>query len=379
MTQDKLARMARSPWGLGEHASLPGRGQALRGTCRVDNGAPRRFRSRTPASPTMTLARPLAIPALLLLTAGAHAQAPAINGTLVVTNKTPATATLVDVASGRTLATLPTGQGPHEVVAARNGSLAVVTDYGAQVPGSTLTVIDIARRAVARTISLGEYRRPHGIVFLPGDTLVAVTSETNRAVLIVHVVSGAIVKAVPTEQRGSHMVGVTADGTKGYTGNIGDNTVSELDLRTGAYLRRWDVPAQPEAINVTPDGREVWVGSNATGKVSALDVVSGTVHTAAEGFSWPYRVLFTPDAATVLLPDYRGETLRFVDRASRRELGRLTLTGAGPQGITLTPDARYAFLSLSAQGRVAIVDVARREVVRQLNVGETPDGVAFVP
>ena len=39
--------------------------------------------------------------------------------------------------------------------------------------------------------------------------------------------------------------------------------------------------------------------------------------TAAEGFSWPYRVLFTPDASLVLLPDYRGETLRFVERASR--------------------------------------------------------------
>ena len=316
--------------------------------------------------------------ASVAMLASSVAAQPAPGGTLIVTNKTPATATLVDVASGRTLATLPTGQGPHEVIAARNGTLAVVSDYGAQVPGSTLTVIDVAKRTVARTISLGEYRRPHGIVFLPGDSLVAVTSETNRAVLLVNVVTGAIVKAVPTEQRGSHMVGVTADGAKAYTGNIGDNTVSELDLRTGAYVRRWDVPPQPEAINVTPDGREVWVGSNATGVVSALDVASGTVTTAASGIGWPCRVLFTPDAATVLLPDYRGEALRFVERSTRREVGRLAFTGAGPQGITLSADARYAFLSLSARGQVAIIDVARREVVGQVAVGDTPDGVAFV-
>ena len=303
------------------------------------------------------------------------AQTPA--GTLIVTNKSPATATLIDVASGRTLATLPTGNGPHEVVAARNGSLAVVSDYGAQTPGSTLTVIDLGALAVARTIALGEYRRPHGLVFLPGDTLVAVTSETNGAVLLVDVVRGAIVRTVRTEQAGSHMVGVRADGVMGYTGNIGSNSVSELDLAQGRYVRRWDVPPQPEAINVTPDGREVWVGSNATGKVSVVDVKTGTVTTAAEGFSWPYRVLFTPDASLVLMPDYRGETLRFVERATRRELGRLTLTGAGPQGITLTPDARYAFLSLSAQGRVAIVDVARREVVGHVAAGDTPDGVAY--
>lgn len=312
-----------------------------------------------------------------LVVSSAAAQSDQIRGTLIVTNKSPNTATLVDVASGRVLATLPTGNGPHEVVTSRNGAMAVVTDYGAQVPGSSLTVIDVARAAVARTIDLGIYRRPHGIVFLPGDSLVAVTSETNRAVILVDVRHGHVVATVPTNQAGSHMVGVVADGSKGYTGDIGSNTVSELDLRTHTSVRRWDVPAQPEAINVTPDGREVWVGSNATGKVSAIDVSTGIVTTAAEGFGWPYRVLFTPDASLVLLPDYRGEALRFVERASRRELGRISFAGGGPQGITLTPDARFALLSLSARGVVAVIDVARRSVVREIAVGTTPDGVAL--
>ncbi|MBL8983113.1 MAG: hypothetical protein JNL26_13065 [Gemmatimonadetes bacterium] len=305
------------------------------------------------------------------------AQASGVTGTLIVTNKTPATASIIDLASGRTLATLPTGQGPHEVVVSRDGSTAVVTDYGAQTPGQSLTVIDVMGKAVRRTIPLGEYRRPHGIVFLPGDTLVAVTSETHRAVLTVDVRSGAIVRVAMTNQAGSHMVGVTADGKRGYTGDIGSNTVTELDMVTGAVLRRFDVPAQPEAINVTSDGREVWVGSNATGRVSAIDLSSGSVTTAAEGFSWPYRVLFSPDLATVMLPDYRGNALRFVERSSRRELGRLTWDGAGPQGITLGAGGRHAFLSLSNEGRVAIIDVASRAVVGHVPAGQTPDGVAY--
>jgi DNA-binding beta-propeller fold protein YncE len=305
------------------------------------------------------------------------AQVPGVTGTLVVTNKTPSTATIIDLASGRTLATLPTGNGPHEVVISADGRTAVVTDYGAQVPGQSLTVIDVMGKSVRRTIMLGEYRRPHGIVFLPGDTLVAVTSETHRAVLTVDIRSGSIVRVAMTNQAGSHMVGVTADGRRGYTGDIGSNTVTELDMVSGAVLRRFDVPAQPEAINVTSDGREVWVGSNATGRVSAIDLSSGAVTTAAEGLSWPYRVLFTPDHATVLLPDYRGNTLRFVDRASKRELGRLALDGQGPQGITLGTGARHAFLSLSAQGRVVIIDLATRQVVGHVAAGDTPDGVAF--
>lgn len=212
------------------------------------------------------------IPALALLStsgmaSGAlHGQVPGLSGTLVVTNKAPFTATILDVASGRTLATLPTGQGPHEVVITRDGRTAVVSDYGAQTSGSTLTVIDVAGLRVSRTISLGEYRRPHGLVMMPGDSMVAVTSETNRHVLLVNVLTGAIVKAVPTEKNGSHMVGVVRDGKRAWTGDMGSNSVTELDLVTGRPLRSIDVPATPEAINVTPDGREVWVGSNATEK-----------------------------------------------------------------------------------------------------------------
>ena len=315
--------------------------------------------------------------ASLALATSLDAQAPGVTGTLVVTNKTPATATIIDVESGQVLATLPTGNGPHEVVISSDGATAVVTDYGAQEAGRTLTVIDVPGKKVVRTIDLGEYRRPHGIVFLPGDSLVAVTSETNRAVVTVDVRRGTVVRVAKTDQQGSHMVGVTADGRRGYTGDIGSNTVTELDMVSGAVLRRFDVPAQPEAINVTADGREVWVGSNATGKVSAIDLATGKVTTAAEGLSWPYRVLFSPDLATVMLPDYRGNTLRFVDRASKRELGRLTWPGAGPQGVTLGKDGRHLFVSLSAEGRVAIVDVAKREVIGHVGAGETPDGVAW--
>lgn len=319
-----------------------------------------------------------AILACAVLAATAQAQVPGLRGTLIVTNKGPATATIVDVATGATLKTLPTGNGPHEIVVSRDGRTAVVTDYGTgPAPGSTLTVVDVAGLSVARTIPLGTYTRPHGIVFLPGDSLVAVTSEAARAVVVVHVRTGEIVKVAATEKNGSHMVGVAADGVRAWTGDMGSNTVTELDLREGRAVRSIAVPTTPEAINVTADGSEAWVGSNATGRVSVVDARSGTVTTVAEGLAWPYRVLFSPDSRLAFIPDYRGEELRFLDRATKQELGRLPLKGAGPQGITITPDGRHLLLSLSAQARVAIIDVASRSVLGHLAVGETPDGVAY--
>lgn len=308
----------------------------------------------------------------------ARAQVQGLSGTLVVTNKTPSTVSIIDVATGRALATLPAGNNPHEVVISRDGRTAVVTDYGTG-NAPTLTVIDVPGKRVTRTIGLGQYTAPHGIAYLPGDSLVIVTSERTNNVVIVAVAAGEIRKVIPTNNRGSHMVGVTADGRRAWTGNIGDNSVSELDLVAGTFVRSIPVPNQPEAINVTPDGREVWVGSNQTGKVSVVDPASGSVTTAAEGVSWPYRVLFTPDLKTVVLPDLRNHEVRFLERSSRRELSRLSLPGAGPQGVTITPDGRYLLESLSTQARVMVVDMRTRAVVGHIPAGETPDGIAYTP
>ena len=324
---------------------------------------------------TLSLA---AFAAWIPLQPGLVAQVPGLTGTLVVTNKSPSTATIIDVATGQALATLPTGNNPHEVVLSADGRTAVITDYGTgDTP--TLTVIDVPARRVVRTISLGQYTRPHGIVYLPGDSLVAVTSESTQNVVIVAVASGEIRKAISTQRQGSHMVAVTADGRRAWTGDIGSNTVSELDIPSGAYLRSIEVPAQPEAINVTPDGREVWVGSNQTGKVSVVNTATGDVTTAAEGVSWPYRVLFSPDLSTVVLPDMRNNEVRFLERATRKELSRISLPDAGPQGVTITPDGRYLLESLSQEARVVVIDMRSRQIVGYIPAGQTPDGIAYTP
>jgi DNA-binding beta-propeller fold protein YncE len=317
-----------------------------------------------------------AVVALALGSGDGYAQVEGLTGTIVVTNKSASTATIIDLGSGRALATLPTGQGPHEIAISSDGATAVVTDY-AGPGGRTLTVIDIPSRSISRTIDLGEYRRPHGIAFLPGDSLAAVTSEASQHVVIVSIPQGAVRRAIPTRHAGSHMLGVTADASRIYTGDIGSNTVTELNARTGEYVRSINVPREPEAINVTPDGTEVWVGSNAEGKVSVVDPRTGSIRTAAEGFGWPYRILFTPDTRTVLLPDLENETLRFLDRTSYRELGRIGLTGGGPQGITVTPDGKYALESLSKQNRVVIIDMASRAIVGYIDAGPAPDGIVY--
>ena len=221
---------------------------------------------------------------------GAGSPAPtttAAAGTIVVANQQSASATVIDLATGES-SEIPVGQGPHEAAVTPDGRFAIVTVYGAQVAGNQLAVIDLATKAVVRTIDLGEFRRPHGVVALAGSPdQVTVTSEASQRLLVVNIATGEIDAAVPTEARGSHMVAVTADGRRGFTANIPDGSVTEIDLDGRELVRVTPVATMTEGVAVTPDGAEVWVGSNDAGTVSVLDTRTNRVVATIPGFQMP--------------------------------------------------------------------------------------------
>jgi len=320
---------------------------------------------------------PLLLTALLLFASADPA------GLLVVANKRAASASLIDVASGRTVATLPTGQGPHEAAVSRDGRWAVITDYGAQVPGSSLTVIDLERREVVRTVDLVVFRRPHGVVFLPGDSLVAVTVEANRAVLVVHVGRGEVIREISTDQQGTHLIGVTADGRRGYTANIRDGTITEVDLMAGTAPRRLAVATMTEGVAVTPDGAQVWVGSNDAHTLTVVDTRAWRAVDTIPAASTPYRVTITPDGRTAVASYPMENVVRLFDTATRAELATVAIPGprsgeASPLGSTISSDSRWAYIALAAQDAVAVVDLQAHVVVRYLETGPGPDGIAIV-
>ena len=226
-------------------------------------------------------------------------------GTVIANNMNDHTVTMLDASTGRVLATLPTGKGPHEVAVSRDGRWALVSNYGVRgEPGNSITVIDVARRSVVRTIALGEHRRPHGMAFLPGDTLFAVTCETDRAVLIVDFRDERIRSVLPTGGRSSHMLSVSSNGQRMVVANIADGTISVVDLVAQGEPRVIPVARQPEGIAIAPDGRTAWVGSNQDSVVLVVSLDSGSKPDTLRGFGLPYRMAISGDGkrAVITIP-----------------------------------------------------------------------------
>ncbi len=322
---------------------------------------------------------------------------PADAGLLVVLNKAGASASFVDPRTGATVATLPTGAGPHEIAVAPDGRRAVVTNYGADAPGSSLTVLDLAGRTVLATIELAPLRRPHGVAWLPDARHVAVTVETDSVVALVDVDSARVVARIPTRQAGSHMLALSPDGAYAYTANIGDGSVSMLDL-AGRYLVRTAATGPgAEGIAVSPDGAEVWVTNRAANTVTVLDAATLTPLDTLASADFPIRVAFTRDGALALVTNARSGTLRLFDAFERDTIATLVLpidstrtrgTMLGPEfgrgtgvpiGVLVSPDGRRAFVANANADLVTVVDLRERRVVGYLPTGREPDGLAWAP
>lgn len=346
----------------------------------------------------------LAVPVLAVLSARTGAPlgaqpAPAPGAVLVVLEKDSAAARLLDPATGATLARLPTGPFPHEVAVSPDGATAVVADYGAQTPGHTLTVLDLSARRVARTIDLGAYRRPHGIVWLPGaaSARVVVTAEQSQALLVVDVAAGRVERAIPTGQQGTHMVALAPGGRRAWTANIGSGSVTVVDLAAGRAGRTVVTGRGPEAIDVSPDGREVWAADRQLDRITVLDAATLDSLASVPTGRFPNRLKFTPDGRTVLVSNAAAGTLGVYDARARRLVATVALgdgpaapasamnpsgRSAVPLGIQLAPDGRRAWVALNAAGALAEVELpagrpGAARVVRRVAAGAGPDGMAY--
>lgn len=297
-------------------------------------------------------------------------------GSLIVVNKRGNDASFIDLASGEIVASLPTGRGPHELIVTDDGRWAIASNYSG---GNSLTVFDVENLALARTIDLSAYPRPHGIVFLPGQEEVIVTSEARQTLVVVNFKSGEILRTIDTRQSGSHMLALSVDGRVAYTSNGSSDSVSVIDVGAGQFDKSISVPGRPEAIGTNISGSEIWVGSNDEGVVTVFSAADGSELAQWAGFSWPYRILLTADERYAVIPDLGKQQLRFFDARSKTELGSINLLGSSPQGITLHEDDRTLFLSLSAQNKVLVIDIESREILGEYSTGESPDGIAYTP
>jgi YVTN family beta-propeller protein len=315
---------------------------------------------------------------VILATAFAGLPALGVAAQLLVLNKSDATLAFVDPASGKVAATVPTGEGPHEVEVSTDGRLAFVSNYGGSTSGNTLSVIDIAARKELKRVDLGELRRPHGLTFSDGKLYF--TSEESKNVARYDPVKQMVDWKYPTAQDRTHMVLASRDGKKFYTSNIDSNSVSILEPSAdGRWSQRVVKVGQgPEGLDLTPDGRLLWSAHSRDGGISIIDTDSGkVVRTVDAKTQRSNRVKITPDGRYALVSDLGAGNLLVFDAHDYTEVKRLNV-GASATGILIAPDGTTAYVAVSGANHIAVVDLKTLSVAKTIETGRAPDGMAWV-
>ncbi|HEX2100705.1 MAG TPA: cytochrome D1 domain-containing protein [Candidatus Synoicihabitans sp.] len=334
---------------------------------------------------------------LLTLCVGGVAAAAEPAGTLLVLNKSDDTVSLVDLETKAVRATLPTGDGPHEVAVSPDGKTAVVSNYGdSQRPGNTLTVIDVPGKKVVRTIDLGNYSRPHGIEWLQGHD-VAVTVEASKALLVVDAAEGKVKHVIATDQEGSHMVAISPKHRRAFTANIGSGSTTVVDLKSNKRITDVATGKGAEGIAVAPDGSEVWVTNRDANTISVVDPATLKITATLEPGEIPIRVKFTPDGTRALISNARSGDVAVFDTVTKELVGRVPMQAAGeklprndsrpmvsqfgdgpvPVGILMPDSLSVAFVANTNADTVTVIDLETLQIVGRLKAGREPDGLGY--
>lgn len=335
---------------------------------------------------------------------------PGSGALLLALSKQDHTVSIVDPVSLKTLATVPVGDDPHEIVASADGRTAFVSNYGFGA-FHTLTAIDLVGQKQKGTIDLGALRGPHGLHFVDGK--VWFTAEAAKAIGSYDPTTEKIDWIMGTGQNRTHMIYVFPGARRILTANVNSATMTILektDRPAGmppgpppgagpggdpamgpppAGMPPGPMPGPPggdwnetviavghgsEGFDVSPDGKQAWVGNAQDGTVSVIDIeakkVTATLAANARGVN---RLKFTPDGKLALLT--AGPALVVFDTATQKEVKRLTsVHGSG--GIQMQPDGARAYVACGRDGYVAVIDLKTLEMVGKVDV-KGPDGLAW--
>lgn len=176
-----------------------------------------------------------------------------------------------------------------------------------------------------------------------------------------------------------------------YTADEHGNSISAIDLASGK-VRIVSVPISPHNVQVTADGALLLaVGEPASdghghskkeakGRLlvfSANNLEGGPVASIQIG-SHPAHVVVDGAARRAYITNAGDNAVAVVELA-KKAVVRTIRTGRYPHGLRISPDGREVYVANVEDGSVSVIDTAKLAEVARIPVGRTPVQVGFAP
>ena len=284
--------------------------------------------------------------------------------TIWVANRDAGTVTVVEAATGRTIRTLTSGAGAHDIaISALAGKVYVMNELEDRIAVFSASTLELLK-----TIAVP--RPHHAKASLDGRTVYVGLFNHNR-IAVIDTATDAV-RIVDS----SHNVNVRAHAPRGSTGNrfvfvpheVGDE-VTALDTATGQIVGSISPGSMPTEVLPAADGRRLFLAMRGEGRIKVVDLASVTITGSVLVGTQPESMMLANGDRTLIV-SMRGTpaALAFVDANALTLLGTVSLAGAGTFGdlAVLSPDGRlvYATFDAGANGVGGVASSMRRPARR---------------
>ncbi|HUS06084.1 MAG TPA: YncE family protein [Bryobacteraceae bacterium] len=282
---------------------------------------------------------------------------------------------------GRLLATVPTGQHPHEMVLSPDGKYLYTTDNGtmrienAGIGGNSISMIDIAARRKVADISLGPYHRPHGIAIDSTGGRLFVTTEMPDALLAIDTLRRSVIRRYDTRGKTPHMVTLGPEAKWAYVSHAASSNVGAVDLQTGKVTL---IPtgARPEGSVLSKNGKELYVCNRDAAAITVIDTTQQKAIANIRTGKGPVRIGITPDGMRLVYALMYEKKVGIADPGGRLQLGYALLPNS-PVSLNISYDGKLALASAEEQDRVYLISIADKKLLTEIKTarGSGPDPV----
>ena len=150
---------------------------------------------------------------------------------------------------------------------------------------------------------------------------------------------------------------------------------------TGHAPHGAEVTCSPTWAQPSSDGRKVYVACNKANEILEIDAERWTIARRFPARNGVYNLAVTRDGRRLVATNKKDQSISVFDLASGSEIARVPTTRQVVHGVVITPDDRYAFVSVegigSQPGTVEIVDLRALTTVATVDVGQQAAGIDF--
>lgn len=150
-----------------------------------------------------------------------------------------------------------------------------------------------------------------------------------------------------------------------------------IDSRTGRVLRRAPAGSYPDGLVYDPAERHVFVSDESGGVEAVFDAAGHRIATVQLGGE-AGNVQYDPGSRRILAAVQTRNQVAVIDPRSNVVVRRVALPGCDhPHGLYVDAPRRLAFVACDGNARLLTLDLTRMKVTGSIEVGSSPDVLAF--